>query len=255
MSEIHFIADEPAPIPRRGIRLTTLMVGVLVVGGLLGLLIRNAERPGEAARRSQCVNHLKQIGLALHDYHSVYGCFPPAYVADATGKPMHSWRVLITPFMEGSSFYTSYNLAEPWDSPHNRRMVDQYRPSYYECPSRGVKRVLTSYVMIVGPKTAAPGVHSIKLDDIRDGTDRTILIAEVANVDIPWAEPRDLDAGSMSWIINDPSRPSVSSLHRKPHVLLADGIVRRLDPWEPATTLHSLTTISGGEAVDPEKLR
>src|SRR3954454_16252831 len=75
----------------------------LVVIGILGLLVfmflpigRGGAR--EAARRMQCSNHLKQIGLALQNYHDEYRSLPPAYIADAEGKPMHSWRVLILPF-------------------------------------------------------------------------------------------------------------------------------------------------------------
>ena len=254
MSDVHFIPDEPAPIPRRGFRVTTLMVWVLVVGGGLGLLVRGVYQAREAARDAQCVNNLKQIGLALHNYHSVYDCFPPAYIADATGKPIHSWRVLIAPFMESGPFYYSYNLAEPWDGPNNRRAIDHHRPYWYECPSRGAKPGLTGYVMIVGPKTSSPGAHSIRLGDIRDGAGRTIVIAEVSNVDIPWAEPRDLDAETMSWIIDDPSRPGISSHHdRGPAVAFADGTVRRLGPAQPSATLKAMTTISGGEAVDLEK--
>ncbi len=214
MSEIHYIPEEPTPIPRRGFRVTTLMKLVLVVGGLSGLLIRAVYQARESARDTQCINNLKLIGLALVNYHSYYNCFPPAYIADANGKPLHSWRVLIYPFMESSSIYSSYNLAEPWDGPNNRRLLDQYWPSCYNCPSRDAKRGMTSYVMIVGPKTAFPGVRTISLDDIRDGAERTIVIAEVSNVDIAWTEPRDLDAGSMSWIIDDPSKPSISSRPR-----------------------------------------
>jgi Protein of unknown function (DUF1559) len=258
MSEIHYIPDEPVPIPRRGMRVTTLMVLVLVVGGLLGLLLRvlrGVETHSERARRSQCVNDLKQLGLALHNYHEAFGCFPPAYVADATGKPMHSWRVLILPFLEQSTLYDAYNMDEPWDGPNNRKLLGQ-RPVVYDCPSRDGGPTLTSYVAIVGPRTAFPGSKTRSLGEISDGTTETILIAEVANVDIPWTEPRDLDVGTMSWIVNDPSKPAVSSVHRRaPTLLFADGSVRSLGTFPSSATLRAMTTIDGGEPVDLEKLR
>jgi len=53
----------------------------------------------EAARRMQCTCHLKGLGLAFHTYHDAYGSFPPAYTVDADGRPLHSWRVLILPFI------------------------------------------------------------------------------------------------------------------------------------------------------------
>src|SRR5207244_4506816 len=63
-------------------------------------LLPSTRMPREASRRSVCVNNLKQIGLALQNYHDDFGCFPPAYIADENGRPMHSWRVLILPYIE-----------------------------------------------------------------------------------------------------------------------------------------------------------
>jgi hypothetical protein len=254
VSDSAFIPGEPTPLPRRGLRITTLMVLVLVVGGGLGLLIRSVNQAREAAKTAACVCNLKQIGLALHNYHEVYGSFPPAYVADTTGKPIHSWRMLILPFMESSTLSNSYSMAEPWDGPNNRKLLDQ-RPSYYDCPSRSCGPRFTSYVAIVGPGTAFPGAGSTKLGDFRDGTSQSILIAEVANVDIPWTEPRDLDVRTMSWIINDPSKPAISSFHdRAPTLLFADGSVRGFRKFPSPAILKALTTIDGGDAVDMEKL-
>jgi hypothetical protein len=230
------------------------MVWVLVVGGLLGSLVRAVDRAREAARASQCFC-IKQIGLALLNYHDAYGSFPPAYVAGANGRPMHSWRVLILPFLEQSALYNSYSMAEPWDGPNNRKLLDQ-RPSVYACPSRVGGPTLTSYAAIVGPKTAFPGPKSTKLDDIRDGTSRTIIIAEATNVDIPWTEPRDLDTEAMSWVIDDPSKPGFSSPHDGgPLVMFADTMLRRLGTFQPSATLKAMTTIDGGEPDEPEKPR
>ena len=46
---------------------------------------------------------MKQIGVALHNYHDAHGCFPPAYIADANGRPMHSWRILLLAFLSESA--------------------------------------------------------------------------------------------------------------------------------------------------------
>src|SRR4051812_9073955 len=75
--------------------------------------------PREASKRTQCKNNLKEIALALHNYHEAYGCFPPAYIADKDGRPMHSWRVLILPYLDEKPLYLKYRFDEPWNGPHN----------------------------------------------------------------------------------------------------------------------------------------
>jgi type II secretory pathway pseudopilin PulG len=251
MSDIESLPDAPPARPRRGPRVMTLMVVVLIIGSLVGLGTRSLRQAREAANASACLCNLCAIKMALLQYHDQYGSFPPAYVVDADGKRLHSWRVLILPFLSQESLYASYRMDEPWDGPNNRRLIEQ-RPTIFDCPSRRAGRGLTSYVAIVGPGTAFPGPGTTKLGDIHDGPGRTILVAEVSNVDIAWTEPRDLDAETMSWIIDDPSRPSISSPHGAgPAVVFADYTYRRLGTYHPPDELKAMTTINGGEHVEP----
>src|SRR6476661_8060061 len=121
---------------RRGFTLIELLVVIAIIAVLVALLLPAVQQAREAARRSQCKNNLKQIGLALHNYHDVNGCFPPAYIADENGKPMHSWRVLILPYLDQAALHTEYNFSEPWDGPNNSRLLAR-RPAVYACPSHG----------------------------------------------------------------------------------------------------------------------
>jgi type II secretory pathway pseudopilin PulG len=101
------------------------LVGVVLVAALVILVISMEvarEESQKAARRFQCLNNLRQIALALQNYRDDFGCFPPAYVADDAGKPMHSWRVLILPYMDRKEVYSQYNFNEPWDGPTNSRL-------------------------------------------------------------------------------------------------------------------------------------
>lgn len=87
----------------RAARLARVIAGCLVLLLLLvflALLLPVSCVVCESARRAQCANNLKQIALALHAYHDRYGCLPPAVVRDPQGRPMHSWRVLLLPFIE-----------------------------------------------------------------------------------------------------------------------------------------------------------
>ena len=72
-----------------------------------------------AAQRMACTNNIKQILLALHDYHDTCDALPPLYTVDEEGNPLHSWRVLILPFIGQQALYQQINLDEPWDSEHN----------------------------------------------------------------------------------------------------------------------------------------
>src|SRR5208282_3843573 len=95
---------------------------VLCLMAFIGLLMfwHDANDVGPR-RRASCLNSLKQIALALNNYHEANDCFPPAYVADKSGKPSYSWRVLILPYLEYDSLYRMCDLTQPWDSPKNKR--------------------------------------------------------------------------------------------------------------------------------------
>ena len=97
------------------------LLHLLAVVGILGLLIAfffPATRCNwPAARRMQCMNNLKQIALALHNYSSDYNALPPAYTVDVDGKPLHSWRTLILPYLEQQALYETIDMTKPWNDP------------------------------------------------------------------------------------------------------------------------------------------
>ena len=167
-------------------------------------------------RRVACSNNLKDIALALHDYHRANGCFPPAYIADKTGKPMHSWRVLILPYLDRNDLYKAYDFTEPWDGPKNKRLLAKC-PQIYLCPSDPPAsisvRTPTSYVAVVGPRAAWEGEKPRKLGDFPGETSNTIMLVEVADPHIPWTEPRDLSLDTLG--VTDAKSPPlvVSSYH------------------------------------------
>jgi hypothetical protein len=204
------------------------------------------------------VCHLEQLALAFYHYHDTYGRYPPAYLPDANGKPMHSWRVLILPFLNESGVYEKYDFSEPWNGPNNRELADRIFHGMFQCPSgpHYMNSPVTDYVVIVGSGTPFPGGRSTSLADMRDGPENTILLAEIANSTIHWMEPRDLTVEEMSFVINDRSKPSISSPHvRGPLVVFADRIgAYCLDVSLRPETLKALITIAGGERVSKASL-
>ncbi len=218
----------------------------------------------EAARRAQCRNNLKQIGLALRNYHEANGCFPPAYIADKNGKPMHSWRVLILPYMEMKPLYDAYDFAEPWNGPKNKTLSATCVMGYI-CPSEpnayASATNQTSYVAVVGRNAAWPGEKTRKLGsvDFPEGAGNTIMVVEVANSGIPWMEPRDLSLDVLGAAGAKPPALTVSSNHGhgedffftydRPsgaNVAMADGSVHYLPPSSLSTeNLRKILQIGG----------
>jgi hypothetical protein len=226
------------------------VVGVLIVclGLPIALMVPAFRQAGEAARRSQCKNNLKQIGLALHNYHEQYGSFPPAFVADANGKPMHSWRVLILPQLDQGALYNEYNFSEPWDGPNNSRLMNRM-PNIYACPSHGNApgSSTTAYAAIFGEHCVFRGAQPVGLKDITDGSSNTILVGEATGAQIPWMKPDDVDV-KLHPTIGD--KQGLSSDHAGGiHVVIADGSVRFLSQNINSQTLQALFTRDGDEKI------
>jgi prepilin-type processing-associated H-X9-DG protein len=242
---------------KRGVLASAVVaLGVATVLSLLQTGIHQAQMAG--GERIACSNQMKMIGLAIQQYESRYGCLPPAYIADAKGKPIHSWRVLLLPFLEQNprfleqnALYRAYSFDEPWDGPRNRELSKTIVRGY-PCPADSANPENASYLAVVGPGTAWPGAKSIRTKDIRDRLDKTILLVEVADSGINWMEPRDLSFDHMDFHINGKPRTSLSSHHGKgANVLFADMHVEYLRDTVLPETVRALLTIAAGEAIPP----
>ena len=102
------------PPRRRGFTLIELLVVIAIIAVLIALLLPAVQSAREAARRSQCVNNLKQIGLALHNYHSGLDCLPPAGSSQITNgyvRQCFSMKVRIMPYMEQQTVYNAFNFS------------------------------------------------------------------------------------------------------------------------------------------------
>lgn len=202
---------------------------ILVIGVLIALLLPAVQAAREAARRMQCSGNEKQIMIALHNYHDTYGTFPPAYSVDQSGKALHSWRVLILPFMEQGNLYDQIKLDESWDSSHNSQFHAISLPCYI-CPSasRSKRQIrgLTSYKMVVGPNTISDGPSGRKISELVNGTSNIIGIVEV----IPttnWMEPTEIPFDELDKGINWSKTEGIGSRHSGGiNIALMDGSVR-----------------------------
>jgi len=205
-----------------------------------------------------CKINLKTIGLAMHSYADDHGTFPPAYIADASGKPMHSWRVLLLPYMGDQELYDAYDFDEPWDGPNNSKLHGRM-PEVYACPcdETAARHCQTSYVLLTGPDTMFPGGESVTLDDVPDGLSKTLVLVEVVGSGIHWMEPRDLNVSEDVSQIELSTAPRISSKHDDTvHVAFADGSVHSFSKGQlTREKLRELSSRDGGEDVDLEDLR
>jgi hypothetical protein len=215
--------------------------------GKIGKIIANAqptiEKQRENAQRMQSMNNLKQIALAMHNYHSSNKRFPPASIYSKEGKPLLSWRVMVLPWMEQKELYKQFHLDEPWDSPNNIKLIDKM-PNIYRSPTSKLKEQgRTNYVVPVGPGTVFEGKEGMKLKDIKDGTSKTIMAVEVDDDHaVIWTKPDDLNF--------DPKEPTKGLGGHFKNVFLAlacDGAVQTFPLLFPAEDLRAWFTAAGRE--------
>ncbi|MBW3598772.1 MAG: DUF1559 domain-containing protein, partial [Planctomycetes bacterium] len=249
----------PPPKPSGGglsavlIILGVVAVGFLACGGvLLALLLPAVQGARGAARQAACRNNLKQIAIAMHNYHDTYKTFPAAYVPDENGQPMHSWRMSILPFIESQPIYDQYDFNEPWDGPNNSQLAAMYPTMpVYRCPADSESAPdSTSYMVITAPDGIFEGGEWTQMGEVTDGTSNTLLVVEVVGATSHWMAPVDLDVNALNAMINSVrDGTGLASGHGGVNIALADGSVYTLTESTDLETLRRLVTKSGGEPV------
>ncbi len=230
------------------------VLGVVVVcgGGLVALLLPAVQAAREAARRSQCTNNLKQIGLAIHNYHDTFNSLPTAVITDENGRPMRSWRVAVLPFVESNPLYDMYDQNVPWDDPNNQVVMNTPFAAY-GCPSDPPASPCdTNYLMVVGKGTIGGEPNeAVRIRDVTDGMSNTIMVIDVGGSGILWAEPRDITVEEAITYITNPSASPFKPVHPGGvNVLMTDGSVRFVSETIDPGTLRALLTSNGGEPLD-----
>lgn len=201
--------------PRSGFTLVELLVVIAIIGILVGLLLPAVQAAREAARRMQCSNNLKQIGLALHNYESTYKKFPTGNVVRIDVVPPRgdgwTWHSRILPYLEQTALYNRVSRVIGTDA-GTRESAEQVlagrttKLSFFQCPTHpdgGIQNPgkfgyqLSTYNGVCGTTTfnndqldeasdigyRANGIFfmnsRIGFSDITDGTSNTFIVAEV----------------------------------------------------------------------------
>lgn len=203
---------------------------------------------GPPAERLRSANNLKQILLALHNYHDVYGHMPHD-IRDKDGKSLLSWRVQILPYIEQDNLYRQFKLDEAWDSENNKKLIDKM-PRILRSPrqAEGLKD-RTTYLAPLGKGLMWDEPTGLKMSQITDGTSNTIAIVEADDERaVIWSKPEDITI--------DPKNPIAGLLGHYVEGFqgaLADGSVRYFKKSIDPIVLWALFTRNGGEVVDPGK--
>jgi prepilin-type processing-associated H-X9-DG protein len=252
-----------APTRRSACTLIELLVVIAIIGTLIGLLLPAVQKVRETASRMSCQNNLKQIGLALHNYHDANRCFPPGYRASAPYSdgatdttPGWGWGAFLLPYIEQDNVYRQLNFNQPvQNSPAIQMMVKVYLcpsdltpPGAFPVPDGFGNTIClaapTSYAACAGgdeSDTTAPTGQGVfyrnsqtRLTDITDGTSNTILVGERA-----WSNANGIWAGATPGGVivrgqNNPCQPVVPGA------------------WYPAATLVQAHAHLNNALLDPD---
>jgi RNA polymerase sigma factor (sigma-70 family) len=200
------------------------------------------EKIREAAARTTAANNMKQIGLAMHNYHDSFKALPAHAIYSKDGKtPLLSWRVSILPFIDQNDLYKQFKLDEPWDSAHNKKLIPKM-PDIFE-PTIGKKEEGKTLIQVfTGPDTVFNGAKRLKLTEITDGTSNTIMAVEAKDA-VVWTKPADLVLPK-----DKDKLPALGGRFSNGfHILMCDGTVN-LTPLNPvAKDFRSLITPAGND--------
>ncbi|MBI1917024.1 MAG: protein kinase [Planctomycetes bacterium] len=204
-----------------------------------------------AAERVASANYLRQLGIAMINHNAVYNYLPPHAIFSKNGKPLLSWRVALLPFLPGNDMlYKQFKLDEPWDSPHNKKLLPLMPKVYAPVGKTTREPGLTYYQVFVGTGSVFDGQRKVSVEQVQraDGIQNTLLIVE-AGEPVPWTKSEDLPF--------EPGKPlpKLGGLFPEGfHAVFCDYSALFIPKETPQDQVRALITWDGREKVNPRRL-
>jgi hypothetical protein len=199
----------------------------------------------EQEARVRSMNDLKQIILAVHNFAANPAgqpSLPPAAIRK-DGKALLSWRVAVLPYLDQGGLYDKFHRDEPWDSPHNKALLEQIPEVYAPVINKGEPKGSTYYQAFFGPGAIFDGEVGTTFQPITDGTSNTLMVVESAKP-VPWTKPEDIPFEP------DKPLPKLGGLFAGGfNAGFVDGSVRFIAKTINDQLLRALITRNGGEIV------
>jgi hypothetical protein len=155
----------------------------------IGVLVVIAHQTKKSAARAIAINHMKQISLACHAFNDIFKQLPTPKHVPKDGEPVDlSWRVTILPYVEFNPLFMSFDQTTAWDSPTNKRLLDDVPSIFFDPQLRPELDTATHFQLFTGPGTLFPNSDKVTLESLPKGT---FLFAEAAQA-VPWTKPADM---------------------------------------------------------------
>jgi hypothetical protein len=265
------LADNPTRGRSRWGWLALLVVPLFLWAGCQNKPGDQEQLSGNAAEKKMSALSLKQLALALAQYHDNIKTLPSAVhvdpgvrvrlgIPDIPGEdiprlqanvfkkkplPLLSWRVAILPFIDQADLYQQFKMDEPWDGPNNKKLLEKMPRTFAPVARTNEDPYSTYYQVFVGKDAPFDGLKRSRIPaSFPDGLMMTLLIAEAGKA-VPWTKPEDIP-----YAANKPL-PKLGGLFADGfNAAMADGTIRFIPRDAPEKTLRAMITPAGGEVVE-----